>query len=98
MGEIFAEHKKLAAGDSFTVDWLPDSGALLTVRGKPQATVQGGRLLQRLAAHLARPQPGRLEAQGRAAGQAALNRHALPRPFSARPRSLSPPAFAPTPP
>jgi hypothetical protein len=36
MGEIFAEHKKLAAGDSFTVDWLPDSGALLTVRGKPQ--------------------------------------------------------------
>jgi len=36
MGEIFGEQKKLAAGDTFTVDWLPDSGATLTVRGKVQ--------------------------------------------------------------
>ena len=36
MGEIFAEQKKLASGDTFTVDWLPDTGTVLTVRGQVQ--------------------------------------------------------------
>ncbi|MBV8621667.1 MAG: chalcone isomerase family protein [Curvibacter sp.] len=36
MGEIFAEQKKLSAGDTFTVDWLPDTGTVLTVRGQVQ--------------------------------------------------------------
>lgn len=36
MGEIFAEQKKLLEGDSFTVDWIPELGTVLTVRGAVQ--------------------------------------------------------------
>lgn len=36
MGEVFAELKKLQAGDNFTIDWLPDTGTVLTVRGQVQ--------------------------------------------------------------
>lgn len=36
MGQIFAEHKKLMAGDTFTVDWLPGTGTVITVKGQPQ--------------------------------------------------------------
>ncbi|MDD0840599.1 chalcone isomerase family protein [Curvibacter sp. HBC61] len=36
MGEVFAELKKLHTGDTFTVDWLPDTGTVLTVRGQVQ--------------------------------------------------------------
>lgn len=36
MGQIFSEHKKLVAGDTFTVDWLPDTGTVITVKGQPQ--------------------------------------------------------------
>lgn len=36
MGEIFAQHKKLMAGDTFTVDWLPGTGTVITVKGQPQ--------------------------------------------------------------
>lgn len=36
MGQIFAEHKRLAAGDRFTVDWLPGTGTVITVKGVPQ--------------------------------------------------------------
>jgi len=36
MGQMFADQKQLKAGDSFTVDWIPGSGSLVTVRGVPQ--------------------------------------------------------------
>ncbi|MDA8451293.1 chalcone isomerase family protein [Acidovorax sp. NCPPB 3859] len=36
MGEIFAAHRRLAAGDRFTVDWLPGTGTVITVKGVPQ--------------------------------------------------------------
>jgi hypothetical protein len=34
MSQIFAAHKKLNKGDTFTVDWLPGTGTVLTVRGQ----------------------------------------------------------------
>ncbi|MDM0013897.1 chalcone isomerase family protein [Variovorax sp. J22P168] len=36
MGQMFADQKQLKAGDSFTVDWIPGSGSLVTVKGVPQ--------------------------------------------------------------
>lgn len=36
MGQMFADQKQLRAGDTFTVDWLPGTGTLITVRGVPQ--------------------------------------------------------------
>ena len=36
MSQIFSEHKKLNAGDSFTMDWVPGQGLLISVRGKAQ--------------------------------------------------------------
>ena len=36
MGDIFAQHKKLLKGDTFTVDWLPGQGTLVSVKGVPQ--------------------------------------------------------------
>ena len=36
MGDIFAQHKKLLKGDTFTVDWLPGQGTLVNVKGVPQ--------------------------------------------------------------
>jgi hypothetical protein len=36
MSEIFTQHKKLLAGESFMVDWLPGQGAIVTVKGQPQ--------------------------------------------------------------
>ncbi len=36
MGQIFAAHKKLQAGDNFYVDWLPGTGMVITVKGQPQ--------------------------------------------------------------
>lgn len=36
MGQMFADQKQLKAGDGFTVDWIPGSGSLVTVRGVPQ--------------------------------------------------------------
>jgi len=36
MGQIFSEHKKLVAGDRFTVDWLPGTGTVITVKGVQQ--------------------------------------------------------------
>lgn len=36
MGQIFADQKKLVAGDVFTMDWIPDTGFVITVKGKPQ--------------------------------------------------------------
>lgn len=37
MGEIFAAKKKLAAGESFQVDWVPGQGTYILVNGKPMA-------------------------------------------------------------
>lgn len=36
LGQMFAEHKKLVAGDQFMVDWIPGTGTVITVKGKPQ--------------------------------------------------------------
>ncbi len=36
MGQIFSEQKKLVAGDSFMIDWVPGSGTVITVKGKVQ--------------------------------------------------------------
>lgn len=36
MGQIFSDQKKLLAGDVFTIDWLPGTGTVITVKGVPQ--------------------------------------------------------------
>jgi hypothetical protein len=36
MSQIFSDHKRLAAGDSVSVDWLPGTGTVVSVRGVPQ--------------------------------------------------------------
>ncbi len=36
MSQIFSEHKKLNAGDNFTMDWVPGQGLLISVKGKAQ--------------------------------------------------------------
>jgi Chalcone isomerase-like len=36
MGEMFASHKKLMAGDGFVVDWIPGTGTVITVKGVQQ--------------------------------------------------------------
>ncbi|MGH8858459.1 MAG: chalcone isomerase family protein [Polaromonas sp.] len=36
MGQIFADQKKLLPGENFTIDWIPGTGTLITVKGKPQ--------------------------------------------------------------
>ena len=36
MSQIFSDHKKLAAGDTFTIDWVPGVGTLIHVRGVQQ--------------------------------------------------------------
>jgi len=36
MGQVFADQKKLLAGENFTIDWIPGTGTVLTVKGKQQ--------------------------------------------------------------
>jgi hypothetical protein len=36
MGEIFSEHKKLVAGDVFSIEWVPGVGSTITIKGKAQ--------------------------------------------------------------
>ena len=36
MGEMFAAHKKLVAGDTFSLDWVPGKGSVVTVKGQVQ--------------------------------------------------------------
>lgn len=36
MSQIFSDHKRLQAGDSFTLDWVPGVGTIVSVRGVPQ--------------------------------------------------------------
>ena len=36
MSQIFSDHKKLMTGDVFTIDWVPGTGTIITVKGVPQ--------------------------------------------------------------
>ncbi|GGH60674.1 hypothetical protein GCM10010975_23600 [Comamonas phosphati] len=36
MSQIFTEHKRLLAGETFLVDWIPGHGTQITVKGRPQ--------------------------------------------------------------
>ena len=36
MGNVFAEQKKMTAGEAFSLDWVPGTGTVILVRGKPQ--------------------------------------------------------------
>lgn len=36
MGEMFAARKRLIAGDYFTIDYIPGTGTIISVNGKPQ--------------------------------------------------------------
>jgi len=36
MGQIFSDQKKLMVGENFTIDWIPGTGAVISVKGKPQ--------------------------------------------------------------
>ncbi len=36
MSQVFSDHKKLQPGDHFTIDWVPGSGTVISVRGVPQ--------------------------------------------------------------
>jgi len=36
MGQMFSEQKNLRTGDTFTIDWLPGRGTVITVKGVPQ--------------------------------------------------------------
>lgn len=33
MSELFSKHKKLNAGETFTIDWVPGAGTIVTVKG-----------------------------------------------------------------
>ena len=37
MSQVFSDTKKLSAGDTFVLDWVPGTGTLLTVKGVPQS-------------------------------------------------------------
>ncbi len=36
MGKIFSEQKKMSAGDVILIDWIPDTGAVVSSKGKVQ--------------------------------------------------------------
>lgn len=36
MSQIFTDHKKLKEGEQFTIDWVPGTGTVVSVRGVPQ--------------------------------------------------------------
>lgn len=36
MSQIFSDQKQLKAGDTFTVDWAPGTGTVISVKGVPQ--------------------------------------------------------------
>ena len=36
MSDIFSSRKKLSAGESFAVEWLPGTGTVISVNGKPE--------------------------------------------------------------
>jgi hypothetical protein len=36
MADIFSTKKRLAAGESFSVDWVPGTGTTVSINGRPQ--------------------------------------------------------------
>ena len=36
MSQIFSDQKKLLTGDNFMIEWIPGTGSVITVKGKPQ--------------------------------------------------------------
>ena len=36
MADLFSKRKKLASGESFSVDWIPNTGTVIMVNGKPE--------------------------------------------------------------
>ena len=40
--QAFADQKKLQAGDNFTIDWIPDTGTILSIKGVPQGEPMKG--------------------------------------------------------
>lgn len=36
MSDIFSSHKKLVAGDSFAIEWVPGTGTVISVNGRPE--------------------------------------------------------------
>ena len=36
MGQVFSDQKKMLPGESFTIDWVPGTGTVISVKGKPQ--------------------------------------------------------------
>jgi len=36
MSQIFSEQKKMLAGDSLLIEWIPGTGSVITVKGKVQ--------------------------------------------------------------
>ncbi|MCJ7800530.1 MAG: chalcone isomerase family protein [Polaromonas sp.] len=36
MGQVFSDQKKMLAGESFTIDWVPGTGTVISVKGIPQ--------------------------------------------------------------
>lgn len=36
MGQIFSDQKKMQAGENFTIDWIPGTGTIISVKGKQQ--------------------------------------------------------------
>lgn len=36
MGQVFSDQKKMLSGESITVDWVPGTGTVISVKGKPQ--------------------------------------------------------------
>ncbi|HYF19475.1 MAG TPA: chalcone isomerase family protein [Ramlibacter sp.] len=36
MSRIFTEHRRLAPGENFTIDWVPGAGTIITVKGVQQ--------------------------------------------------------------
>ena len=40
--QAFADQKKLQTGDNFTIDWIPDTGTILSIKGVPQGEPMKG--------------------------------------------------------
>jgi hypothetical protein len=36
MSQVFSDHKKLVTGDTFTIDWIPGTGTIISVKGVAQ--------------------------------------------------------------
>lgn len=43
-GELFSSRKMMKAGDSFTLDWIPGTGTILSINGVPQGEPYPGPL------------------------------------------------------